>query len=227
MLKCARYADATCSMEPVTSGYRVILLYNLVAKSWQPLPSLRTLQNHMDRVRHTLSRWKRLGSSSFLVYRLRHPYTDASFRVSDLRGADVHRVQCLMHMRQQLGVELFLGSLEKSIEGPWQDMGETINYWRRKRSEHDEDVDDDDDYDDSLHVITEEYSSSLTLLSVMDLEGNPVVRNMGVRDKHMVQSEHDLDRLPDHEDFEECGYGENAMVTHRYLVSRAQHFCLS
>lgn len=207
-----RYADVLHSVEPVTSGYRVVLTYNLVAKGFQPPPSLQSLRVHVDQVKHTLKRWKKVGSPEFLVYNLEHNYTNASIRASDLKGTDVHRVQCMMHLQQELGLRLCLGSLEKSIFGSC-DSGYGGGYgWS--------DDDGEDEDDEEFHAIDEELENSVTLLSVVDLEGNVVAKNVGVdEDEHIVQIGHFEDRTPDEESYDGHTGNAGAQATHWYRVS--------
>lgn len=207
------------SVEPVTSGYRVVLTYNLVAKGFQPPPSVQSLQVHISQVRRTLEQWKRTNSPDFLVYNLEHNYTNASIRAKDLKGTDVHRVQCLVHLQEELGLRLCLGSLEKSISGSCEDNGGS---WGRRgrwggRSRY---YDESDDDDGGTHQIEEEFDSSLSLVSVVDLEGNVVARNVGVdEDEHVVQVGYLEDREPDDEDYEGHTGNAGAQATHWYRVS--------
>lgn len=216
---CIRYADVVHSVEPVTSGHRVVLTYNLVAKGLQPPPSLQDLQVHVDQVRHTLKRWDRTGSPEFLVYKLEHNYTNASIRAADLKGTDIHRVRCLMHLQKELGLRLLLGSLEKSVSGScepnYRSYSGGYRSWRRNYY-----YDESEEEDEGPHHIDEEIESSLTLVSVVDLQGNVVARNVGVdEDEHIVQRGYLGDREPDDEDYEGHTGNAGAQATHWYRVS--------
>lgn len=167
-----RYADVLHSVQPVTSGYRVVLTYNLVAKGIHAPPSLQSLQIHIDQVRHTLKKWMRSREPEFLVYTLQHKYTHASIRASELKGTDVHRVRCIMHLQKELGLKLCLGSLEKSVFGSCDGGYSGYNGW---------DDDEDDEDDGGHHHIDEELETSLTLKKVVDLDGNVVVQDLRVR----------------------------------------------
>ena len=166
-----RFADVLHSVQPVTSGYRIVLTYNLVAKGVHAPPSLQSLQVHVNQVRRTLKKWKKTSQPEFLVYTLQHEYTHASLRASALKGLDVHRVQCIMHLQKELGLRLCLGSLEKEVFGNCEGTYNEYNGWSDGE---------DEDEDDGHHHIDEEIESSFKLKNVVDLDGNVVIQGLQV-----------------------------------------------
>ena len=174
-------------MQPVTAGYRVVLTYNLVAKGVQAPPSMQSLQAHVNQVRHTLKKWRKTCDPEFLVYTLQHAYTHASLRASQLKGLDVHRVQCIMHLQKGLGLRLCLGSLEKSVFGSCDEGYRGYNGWS--------DGEDEDD-DAGHHSIDEELESSLKLKNVVDLDGNVIAQDLEVWSHWIKQSTHLLIWFP-------------------------------
>jgi hypothetical protein len=84
----------------------VVLIYNLIAKDTTALPSLAAMENSISRLRSTLSKWRKTDSPEFLVYALERTYAEGRISASQLAGADIQRVQCLVHLQEELGLEL-------------------------------------------------------------------------------------------------------------------------
>ncbi|PIG90305.1 hypothetical protein AARAC_010814 [Aspergillus arachidicola] len=129
----AWYADVTQEVKPVTSGYRVTLIYNLIHR-----PSAALLESRVSSTENTtrlLESWARaaeadpmqyldgwsscmgLSCPPALVYVLEHQYTDAELGFSQLRGVDKCRFAELWDACRRVGFGLLLANIEKKNMG--------------------------------------------------------------------------------------------------------------
>ncbi|RMZ76248.1 hypothetical protein DV738_g5065, partial [Chaetothyriales sp. CBS 135597] len=90
----AWYADVTHEIEPVQTGYRWVLTYNLVANDQDFRMSAGFLSSRVQNLVGILNSWKQLEDPpQHLVFPLSHQYTDQSLRLSRLKGEDFSRAQ--------------------------------------------------------------------------------------------------------------------------------------
>lgn len=116
----AWYADVFHEVKPVTSGYRLVLTYNLLRQDGtpvrEPLPSM---ASHKDRLLPYLSQYSSCATKKrypkYLVHKLEHQYTGKSLRFELLKGADRGQVQCLEQAARQLGFDLYFATMERAI----------------------------------------------------------------------------------------------------------------
>ncbi|KAB8262740.1 hypothetical protein BDV32DRAFT_147288 [Aspergillus pseudonomiae] len=134
----AWYADVTREVKPVTSGYRIVLIYNLIHR-----PSAALLEPHgasKENITRLLQSWAcaaEIDSMQYLdgwnndinsscpqalIYVLEHQCTSAGLRFSRLKGVDQCRFAGLRDACQRAGFDLFLANIEKK------DIGEVDDY---------------------------------------------------------------------------------------------------
>lgn len=113
----AFYADCVHEIKPVLSGFRIVLVYNLIYKlinEGQQVPSLRDLP---DNVADLAQAWKELPKDTKpLLYVLQHEYTEDSLSFDTLKGADSAKVGALVAASRSAGigaVELALLDVEE------------------------------------------------------------------------------------------------------------------
>ncbi|KAL9123997.1 MAG: hypothetical protein Q9217_006630, partial [Psora testacea] len=91
------------AIEPVQTGYRWVLTYNLINESEDPYQSASALDERIGHFTQRLTRWQTLKDApQFLAYPLDHQYTDRDLRLARLKGEDYHRARyvaqsCAMH----------------------------------------------------------------------------------------------------------------------------------
>lgn len=158
----AFYADCRHQIRPVTSGYRIVLTYNLllrgdptaVATIDAPAETIEPLARCLDEHFTTpppLPRFPgtgRAGPPDRLVYLLDHDYTARSFGWSRLKGDDAQRAAMLRAAAERAGCDVVLAladvhetwsASEPDWAGPW---------YGRSGSRWDGDGDDDDESED-------------------------------------------------------------------------------
>ncbi|KAL9593533.1 MAG: hypothetical protein Q9219_007506 [cf. Caloplaca sp. 3 TL-2023] len=213
-----RYADVTHEVKPVTSGYRFVIVYNLVQKSPGPAQSAASMLGEREALGETLAAWHRgirksnISAPEILLYRLDHQYTDASLKLDSLKGLDKVKVECLLDTCLKTNVGLYLASCEKIVSGTCAE-----DY-----SEDDVDDDDEDTYGHGKthHRLDEDSTSSLRLKRMVAMNGNVLGDNIEVEEEDFVD-EDPFGREPDNEDYE--GYMGNwgPEATHFYYDSLA------
>ena len=118
-----RYADVMHEVRPVTSGYRLVVVYNLVQISPGLTQSAARLSSDKNKLEKTLAAWHRgvkKGNDSapaFLAYALDYEYTEASLNLDSLKGLDNVKANCLVQSCSQTDVGIYLASCEKTQSG--------------------------------------------------------------------------------------------------------------
>jgi 2OG-Fe(II) oxygenase superfamily len=148
----AFYADCRHEVQPVKSGYRVTLTFNLLARgdragqaADQPTAELaRCLTEHF-----TTRVSKRYGTGDLdpprrLVYLLDYEYTERGLSWNRLKGADAERAVLLRAAADQAGCEAVLALAE--VKETW-DCHPSEDQWD-DYDDYDEDEDEDDHGDD-------------------------------------------------------------------------------
>jgi hypothetical protein len=119
----AFYADCVHEVLPVTKGYRLNLVYNLVRGGRGRPPEPPDYAGEQARVAALLQAWchakRRPGDASpeKLVYPLEHAYTIAELGFTTLKGADAAVVGVLTTAAQQAGCDLHLALLTVEESG--------------------------------------------------------------------------------------------------------------
>ncbi|KAI9892740.1 MAG: hypothetical protein M1814_001160 [Vezdaea aestivalis] len=90
----AWYADVSHEIKPVESGFRWVLVYNLINNARTTNPSASVLDSKTDDFTKALTEWQHYheDSSSF-AYCLDHQYTTEGLRLAQLKGDDCCRVR--------------------------------------------------------------------------------------------------------------------------------------
>ena len=178
-----RYADVRHSVEPITSGNRLVLVYNLLQVSQGDTPSSSLLLQENIKLSRVLAGWNRGMTESgadlpkFLLFQFEHEYTDDNLRFDSLKGLDKVKADYLRETCHQNNIGLYLSSMKRSVDGECEG-------------------------DDEYHVIEEVLEDKIELERMIDLDGNVIARKIAV-DKEDIVAEDPFDRAYDHEDYED------------------------
>lgn len=121
-------------VRPVISGYRLVVVYNLVQASLGSMHSAAKLLGQRNRLTKVLAAWHRgikkgnASAPAFLAYKLDHEYTEASLNLDSLKGLDKMRADCLAQSCSQSDVGMYLGSCEKSLSGGCEEGGGMLKW---------------------------------------------------------------------------------------------------
>ncbi|CAF9908337.1 hypothetical protein IMSHALPRED_006643 [Imshaugia aleurites] len=192
----AWYADADYSVEPVSSGYRLVLMYNLIhqtgdIKAARPLS---VLNDNRDAIDSALNAWKtRLcdgeTATDVLVHLFECEYLQGKLGLQALEGSDQVQSLRLHEACQEYGFSTFLGQLKHTV--------------RQTGYEEEDEEDQDQDW---------------TLVKLFTLEGVCIAENLDVEQGSVVQIEPFGNESPDDEQCDDW-YEEGAAITKTYQRS--------
>lgn len=199
-----RYSDVMHEIKPVTSGYQLVLTYNLVQETPSSSLSAATMDESMIQLRNALDLW----SSKFkqekvdgvvperLAYFLSHKYTERGLSLGRLKSRDQLQVRCLKESCAEKGFIVLLANLERQIMGG---IGEGFG---------DEFSGPEEDYmprqgpvgpGGTFHAIDDICDDDVTLKHIVELDGRLVGKNIQFDLGDIVQD--DPFGMPDEEDF--------------------------
>ena len=217
----AWYADVMHEVKPVRSGYRIVLVYNLIHR-----PSAALIKFRGDKVgslnklfaawtlaiensKHSLQSWDSEVEDkcpAALVYLLDHQYSVAELSVARLKGVDRHRFVQLQEACLKNGCDIYLANIEKSVTGGVEDDDDYYGgYYGRGRSLNNKDY----------HPLEDVYEDSLELLHVVDTQGVVAGVNLSFSETMIIQDDA-FKGDPDDEDYEGFTGNEGAHATHFY-----------
>lgn len=118
----AFYTDCVHEVLPVTDGYRVVLLLNVLRKGAVTVPDP---AGPIADLRTALRAWRTSGGVGPFLYALEHTYTPAELSFAALKGADATRVGALRVAGEAEGMVVAVGMLmvEESGEAEVHDSG--------------------------------------------------------------------------------------------------------
>lgn len=227
----AFYADCEHEIRPVTSGYRLTLVYNLTLEKLKRTITAPTSREHIDAVASLLRQWSDRkpktsaastgATASKLAVLLDHQYTEAGLTCDALKGVDRARAEILFAAARAAGCDASLALVTYWESGSAQPSGDYGYGSRRHRGygRYDDDYGDDDD-DGGEHIMDEVFDSSLTAAHFSDADGNSLAFGRIPLDESELVSKQPLtEGKPDQEDFE--GFTGNAGMTLERWYHRA------
>lgn len=125
----AFYADCQHEVRPVTSGCRLVLIYNLIRHGPGRLPEPPAYDAEQEQVEQLLGRWASDASAAApesdssrtlldkLIYPLEHSYTPAEVGFARLKNADAATATVLVATARRAGCELYLALLTIAESG--------------------------------------------------------------------------------------------------------------
>lgn len=210
----AFYADCEHELLPVTSGYRICLLYNILRTSGKSSP-LRLLKRHdkiLDILGEAADAWESddlKDPPKNLVCVLEHQYTKANMLFSRLKGKDAAMVSMLKSSNR---FEMHLALVQKHVTG----VPAHRNYNKRRRGYFD---DDDEDEHDVLYSIEDVIDSSVDVLKWVTLDDNLVdFKNLPISSDDTIDDASIFgdDETPCKEEYEEYTGNAGPTVDHWY-----------
>lgn len=138
----AFYADCYHEVKPITSGYRINLIYNLSIADRKKQPLLSEQSKVIEDVGSVIQKWKQENDENpILTYLLEHSYTEQNLSLSNLKHGDFAKASVLLNAAEQNDCQAFL-CLATYYRTSY---GETAYYGRY--SSYDLDEDDFEEYD--------------------------------------------------------------------------------
>ena len=217
----AFYADCEHEIKPLTSGYRVCLVYNLVQTQ-----GLSTIHVHesQDAIADLTTLLQEADIQNPFAVLLGHQYTPTNFSMDALKHHDRPRAEALLEAAEKAGFYAKLGLITCYQMG---DLEPSSNsYGRRKRRYYDDEDEDVSDgvmgseiYEEYIHIEHWSKDESLPPLRSLTFDENDIITDMELRDGDPTEKEAE-------------GYTGNAGMTMQYwyhygaivLWHKSQHF---
>ncbi|RYP79365.1 hypothetical protein DL769_002989 [Monosporascus sp. CRB-8-3] len=112
----AWFSDVTHEITEVTSGYRLVLTYNII-QTGGPSKSAGSLAKQHEQLQEAISEWKgKYNSTKRLLYCLEHQYTRSSLSLENLKGRDHAVCHSLYSLCLENGLHLLFAYLTYSKE---------------------------------------------------------------------------------------------------------------
>lgn len=183
-----RYTGTTHEVEPLQSGYRLTLEYDLVSTNGETLRPIETLYSHQTKLQDLLVAWKdkakgRTDYPTLLAYLCDSEYTSNTLSLSTLEGNDRLRAESLKDICSQIGVGLYLANLRRTRSG-----------YSESFANH---------YGNSDHGIDSEDENYIDMEEIFDIDGNSVAELQIDEEEHFIQSDPFDDVDPAEEDYDE------------------------
>lgn len=139
--------------------------------------------------------WQTPGNDP-MIYILEHEYTEESFGVKSLKGADRAKVEALHELAKTHDLKLYLGDIEKSVSGLANERHVG--------------------YGNTEHWLTDVMEEELSLTEIINKEGVIIGTNMHISEDQIMQDE-PFNRYPDEEDYG-SEYGDDQLVSEQRKI---------
>src|SRR5256885_854583 len=140
----AFYADCYHEVQPITSGYRLCLVYNLAIANRKKQPVLSERMGPIEEIDHAIQAWRREARDKpILTYVLDHSYSEQNLSLANLKHGDFAKASVLFNAAVKSGCQAYLclATYHCASYGEVESYG----YDRRGRyADYDEDVDESD-----------------------------------------------------------------------------------
>ena len=215
----AFYADCVHEVLPITSGCRLVLVYNLLRPGKGRLPRPPSYDQETATIGQLLRRWSEPSASmsqdlpAKLVYPLEHAYTPAELSFAALKGADAAAAGVLAAAARDAACDLHVALLRIEESG----AAEYSGYSRSRHSRRFHDDDDEDEDDEDGFSVAEVLERSLTLSHWSRPDGAAVsLGTMPFTDGEVCPDDALADMDPDEQHFEEATGNEGASFERSY-----------
>lgn len=110
------FSDVTHEIKPLTSGYRLVLTYNIIHGGGVRM-SAGLVDKQSAHLRSLLIKWRtNLPHREMLVYLLEHKYTQSSLSLENLKGRDRVVCQSLSEVGLECEFTIFLAKMTRTSE---------------------------------------------------------------------------------------------------------------
>lgn len=131
---CSFFADCEHELKPVTSGYRVCMVYNLVRKSSGKSPMAQDISTYTAQLRDIFDKSKTVLKEPVAIL-LGHQYTPSAFSLEGLKLNDRPRAEAIMNAAGDVGYFTGLGLVTRYLMGELEYAGSSNpRNWGKYRS---------------------------------------------------------------------------------------------
>lgn len=217
----AFYADCVHEVLPITSGCRLVLVYNLRRKGRRRLPRPPSYVKETVALERLLRAWCNETAKPDedrplkLVYPLAHAYTPAELSFAALKGADAAAATVLTAAAGDAACDLHVALLRIEESGAAEHHGYARPRWRSRY--HGDDEEDGDGEDDDEFRVAEIFDRSLTLSDWRRPDGAVVsLGTLPFNDGEVCPPDALADMEPDEQHFHEATGNEGASFERSY-----------
>jgi hypothetical protein len=207
----AFYADCEHEIKPITSGYRVCLVYNLVQAKSNEKIQLSHLSGHIERLVKIIKTCEEDKDIPKIVL-LGHQYTPSNFTMQALKLNDRPKAEALLQAAENAGFYAKLGLVTSYQSGELEVEYNNSSRYGRRRSYYDDEFDNDDELAEN-GTMGEVYDESLEIEHWME-EGIPPLRNISFEKEDLISEIILNEGEPEEKQAE--GYTGNAGMEMRY-----------
>lgn len=170
----AFYADCDHEIKPLTSGYRVCLVYNLVQQKSGEKIKLTTVETYVKQLAEILTREQKSGNTKPHIVLLGHQYTPENFSIDALKLNDRPKAEVLLSAAEKAGCYAKMCLVTSYLAGE-PDCGGGYNGY-----------DDDDAVDEDAEMV-EVYDQSLSIDHWL-VNGIPPLNNLSFDETDLIAS---------------------------------------
>ena len=168
----AFYADCDHEIKPLTSGYRICLVYNLIQQKSGNKIQLTSLETYVEKLAEIFTKQQQHGNTKPYIVLLGHQYTPENFSVDGLKLNDRSKAEALLRAAQKAGHYAKMCLVTSYLSGMPEDDG---RYY------------DNDDYGDEDAEMAEVYDEQLDIEHW--LENNiPALSNVSFEENDLITS---------------------------------------
>jgi predicted 2-oxoglutarate/Fe(II)-dependent dioxygenase YbiX len=184
----AFYADCQHEIKPITSGFRVCLVYNLAQTKGKEKIQLYQLGSYVEKLSVILrtEEEKKEEQNILKTILLGHQYTPSNFTMEALKLNDRPKAEALILAAQKAGFYAKLGLVTSYQSGALEeDYKQRSSKYNRSRSYYDDDEYDNDDELAKNGTMGEIYDEYIEIEHWMQ-DGIPPLRNIQLKEKDLI-----------------------------------------
>ncbi|MEA2730703.1 MAG: hypothetical protein QOF70_5178 [Acetobacteraceae bacterium] len=219
----AFYADCVHEVLPVTSGYRLVLVYNLVRRGSGRLPEVPDYDDEQETVVSLLKQWAEAprcpeaSEPEKLIYPLEHAYTPAELGFQTLKGADAAIAPVVVAAAERAGCEVHLALVTIEESGSAEYSGDYRQSRHGRYRDDDDDDDEDGDEDDAEFEVLEIIDQKAIASQWRRPDGEPsALTDIPVEEAEFSPPTSFEDLEPDEQHFHEATGNEGASFERTY-----------
>ncbi|MGK2863151.1 MAG: 2OG-Fe(II) oxygenase [Chitinophagaceae bacterium] len=144
----AFYADCDHEVKPLTSGYRVCLVYNLIQQKAAKKIELQSLQSYAGKLAEIFTAHQSQNATQLCIVLLGHQYTPENFSLDGLKLNDRAKAEALLLAAQKAGYYAKMCLVTSYLSGAPEDDG----YYEYGKDGGDDDAQMAEVFDKSLYV---------------------------------------------------------------------------
>lgn len=176
----AFYADCDHEVKPLTSGYRVCLVYNLLQQKSAKKIQLTSLETHVARLAEIFTKQRYTGNTKPDIVLLGHQYTPENFSEDRLKLNDRPKAEVIRRAAQKAGCYTKMCLVTSYLSGS---PGYNGGY-----DDDDEDAEMDEVYDEQLYI-EHWLENNIPSLSNVSFEEEDLITSFDLKDGEPVMKE--------------------------------------